>query len=180
MFENNFVLKQIHSNGIIESAKIYKTGYPSRMTYLKFIQNYGLLYPVSFETCRKEDELKEGVQSILNYLKINNEMYKFGVTKIFFKTDVLDQIDEKREVKKLKCLAMFQAQIKTYLLIRNFKLMIERKKIGNLIRRNVRKYLEIKSWKWWKLMKQRKLLAEIKERVNCLIFKFKSKLNMIF
>lgn len=166
IFENHFVLKQLNSNSIIETAKIFKSSYPIKMTYLSFIQNYAYIYPISCEEVRSEADAKQETQSLLNYHKISPETYRLGLTKVLFKADVIDQLDEKRELKRVKYLAMFQAQIKCYLLIKNFKLMIQKKQIGNLIRRNIRKYLELKRWRWWKLMKYVDLLKEIKERVS--------------
>merc|ERR1711915_1073615 len=78
--------------------------------------------------------------------------YKLGTTKVFFKAGVLGTLGE--------MIAMFQANIRGYLMRKNYKHLMDQRTALSVIQNNIRKWLGLKNWLWWRLfVKVKPLLA---------------------
>jgi len=108
---------------------------------------------------------------LLDEIKVDPKMYRFGVTKLFFKAGQLAQIEEMRERKIGEILITIQAAARGFLARQFFKRMTERTVAIKIIQRNVRNWISFKNWPWWRLFnkvkpmfKRRNFDQELKEK----------------
>lgn len=102
---------------------------------------------------------------------IDPEKYRFGVTKIFFKTGVLGAIEEMREMKVSALILTVQAAARGWHARRRYRIMHSQTDAALAIQANIRAYIRFKKWGWWKLfckarplLKRRNIEKEIEER----------------
>merc|ERR1712025_186762 len=93
-------------------------------------------------------------------LQLDTNEYKLGTTKVFFKAGVLGTLEEMRDELLGKIISMFQANIRGYLMRKNYKHLQDQRVGLSVIQRNIRKWLGLKNWLWWRLyVKVKPLLA---------------------
>ena len=66
-------------------------------------------------------EAKEASAKVLEALQLDNDKYKLGHTKVFFRAGVLGMLEELREERLSKILAYLQAHIRGYMMRRNYQ-----------------------------------------------------------
>jgi len=166
--EDKVVLDQLRCNGVLEGIKISRQGFPNRVVYAEFVKRYYLL---ASNVPRTAEDLQKATQAILNTQKLEEDSYRFGLTKIFFRTGALAKIEEAREVKIGELIKGIQAASRGWLSRRNFKIAREYTVAAQIIQQNLRAYLEFKNWPWWKLfakarpmLKRRNFEKEMKDK----------------
>ena len=70
---------------------------------------------------------------------------------VFFRAGVLGKLEEWRDDRLAEIISMIQAQIRGYLGRIEFKKMLDQKLGLGVIQRNLRKYLILRNWGWWRL-----------------------------
>ena len=156
-------MHQLTCNGVLEGIRICRKGFPSRTYYPDFKQRYSILSPVSAKIA---DPIKSS-GGILKDIALSEELYKLGHTKVFFKAGVVGQLEERRDNALAKILSMLQAQIRAYILQREFKKMLSQRLAQNVLQRNIKAYLVLRNWTWWKLLSKIKpLLKNSQKEVN--------------
>lgn len=172
VFDNQLVLKQLHSNGIFEGVRIYQKGLPIRIKYLKFIQCFSSLNPTACIYVHDKDSAKTASIAILDGAKTDPELYRLGLTKVLFKAGVLETLEERRDTIITKYLIRLQAQIRCFITQKNMKKIIDHRNIMKILRKNIKEYIALKNWEWWKLMANVKPLLELKKEViiNFILF----------
>ena len=60
-------------------------------------------------------------EKVLQALQLDNNEYKLGHTKVFFRAGVLGQLEDMREEKLSSILSLFQAHIRGYIMRSNYK-----------------------------------------------------------
>ncbi|KAL3639882.1 hypothetical protein CASFOL_014850 [Castilleja foliolosa] len=103
LFEKDLALEQLRFCGVLEVVKIWRYGYPTRITHQEFARRYGFLLPKK-TAC--QDPLSISI-AILQQFGILPEMYQVGYTKLYFRAgqigeleDVRRQVQEGTEVHK--------------------------------------------------------------------------------
>ncbi|GAA0167329.1 actin binding motor protein [Lithospermum erythrorhizon] len=81
LYENEAVLEQLRSCGVLELVKIARSGYPTRLSHQEFTRRYGFLFPEDF-TC--QDPFTTSV-AILQQFDILPEMYQVGYKRLYFR-----------------------------------------------------------------------------------------------
>ncbi|KAJ8754628.1 hypothetical protein K2173_010719 [Erythroxylum novogranatense] len=92
LFEEDLVLQQLCSCGVMEVVKISRSGYPTRMTHQEFAGRYGFLL---FDTSVPQDPLSISV-AVLQQFNALPEMYQVGYTKVYFRTSQICKLEEHR------------------------------------------------------------------------------------
>lgn len=143
------VLHQLQCNGVLEGIRICRKGFPNRIIYSEFKQRYSILAPNAIPQGFVDG--KQVTDKILSALQLDTNEYKLGTTKVFFKAGVLGMLEDMRDERLSKIIAMFQAFIRGYLMRKQYK-KLQDQRIGlSVIQRNIRKWLALRNWLWWKL-----------------------------
>ncbi|XP_023687437.1 myosin-16-like [Paramormyrops kingsleyae] len=153
------VLHQLACNGVLEGIRICRKGFPNRLQYPEFKQRYYILnpniIPKGFVDNKKASEL------ILGSIGLDASEYRIGHTKVFFRAGVLAKLEDMRDERLAKIMTMLQARIRGVLMRIEFKKMVERRIALIAIQRNVRKFLQLRFWGWWKLYTKVKPLLNV-------------------
>merc|ERR1719458_722462 len=90
-------------------------------------------------------------KSIFVKIKLEDEKYRLGHTKVFFRAGILGYMEEVREDKISSVLALLQAQARGKAGRTMFSKLKERKLALYCLQRTIRNYWVGKTWKWWQL-----------------------------
>ena len=162
ILDAHLVMHQLTCNGVLEGIRICRKGFPNRIYYPDFKQRYSILAPNS----ASNDNVIKATSDILRDITLGNELFRLGNTKVFFKAGVLGQLEELRDSALSKIISMLQAKIRAYFMQIQFKKMLEQKLSQNVLQRNIKAYLSLRNWSWWKLFtKIKPLLSFAKEEV---------------
>ncbi len=176
IIDAHLVMHQLNCNGVLEGIRICRKGFPSKIAFRDFVLRYCIIDPVGSKGGAADaSAAKKASQAILETSGLSNELYRIGINRVLFKAGVLGTLEELRDVAIAKILAMLQSHIRTYLNKKNIQKMIEAKKSIGTLQRNVRAYLELRSWPWFTLMGFVKpLLGAAQREVNCIFFLYSS------
>ncbi|XP_040163724.1 myosin heavy chain, muscle isoform X29 [Anopheles arabiensis] len=167
----HLVMHQLTCNGVLEGIRICRKGFPNRMMYPDFKLRYMILNPKGVEA---EKDLKKCAQVIMDAAGLDSELYRLGNTKVFFRAGVLGQMEEFRDERLSKIMSWMQAWCRGYLSRKEFKKMQEQRVSLEIVQRNLRKYLKLRTWAWWKLWQKVKPLLNV-SRVEDQIAKLEEK-----
>jgi myosin heavy chain 6/7 len=155
----HLILHQLHCNGVLEGIRICRKGFPNRMIYSEFKQRYSILAPNVIPQGFVDG--KQVTDKILDATQLDKQLYRLGNTKVFFKAGVLAQLEDMRDEKLSSIISLFQAQIRGYLMRKAYKKLQDQRVALSLIQRNVRKYLLLRNWEWWRLYTKVKPLLNV-------------------
>ncbi|NXG24959.1 MYO9B protein, partial [Grallaria varia] len=79
LFDENLVLQQLRYTGMLETVRIRRSGYSAKYTFQEFIDQFQVLLPKDAKAS------KEDICAYLNELKLNENYYQIGKTKVFMK-----------------------------------------------------------------------------------------------
>ncbi len=159
VLDPHLVMHQLHCNGVLEGIRICRKGFPNRMIYAEFKQRYSILAPnaVPKGFC---DAMK-ATTSILKDIALQEDLYRQGTTKIFFKAGVLGQLEDLRDIAVSRIISMLQSQVRMYVMKKRYKLMVDEIIAKSILQRNIKKYLSLRNWPWWKLYTKVKPLLSV-------------------
>ncbi|XP_030646524.1 myosin-16-like [Chanos chanos] len=153
------ILHQLACNGVLEGIRICRKGFPNRLQYPEFKQRYYILnpniIPKGFVDNKKASEM------ILGSIGLDNMEYRIGHTKVFFRAGVLAKLEDMRDERLAKIMTMLQARLRGTLMRIEFKKMLDRRIALMAIQRNVKKFLQLRYWGWWKLYTKVKPLLHV-------------------
>ncbi|CAF1238599.1 unnamed protein product [Rotaria sordida] len=159
VLDSHLVLHQLHCNGVLEGIRICRKGFPNRMIYSEFKQRYSILAPNAIP--KGFVDAKKATGDILKDIQLSEELYRVGLTKVFFKAGVLGQLEDMRDVALSKIIATLQAQIRGYVMRKDYRKMLDQRLALGVLQRNCRKYLSLRNWPWWKLYTKVKPLLSV-------------------
>merc|ERR1712042_8876 len=147
--DGQLILHQLRCNGVLEGIRICRKGFPSRMGFNDFKQRYQILaasaIPAGFI------DGKVAAEKLIEALQLDENEFRIGLTKVFFKAGIVGELEEMRDERLSKIISQFQAYCKAHLQRIEFKKMQARVVGLAVIQRNIRKFLYIRNWPWWKL-----------------------------
>ncbi|XP_058815438.1 myosin heavy chain, muscle isoform X26 [Topomyia yanbarensis] len=171
LIDAHLVMHQLTCNGVLEGIRICRKGFPNRMMYPDFKLRYKILNPKEAE---QQKDPKACAECILTAVGLDQEMYRLGNTKVFFRAGVLGQMEEFRDERLSKIMSWMQSWCRGYLSRKEFKKMQEQRVALEIVQRNLRKYLKLRTWAWWKLWQKVKPLLNV-SRVEDQIAKLEEK-----
>ncbi|XP_026327815.1 myosin heavy chain, muscle isoform X45 [Hyposmocoma kahamanoa] len=158
LIDSHLVMHQLTCNGVLEGIRICRKGFPNRMVYPDFKLRYKILCP----TLIKEPITPEkATEKILEHTGLDSESFRLGKTKVFFRAGVLGQMEELRDDRLSKIVSWLQAYIRGYLSRKEYKKLQEQRIALQVVQRNLRKYLKLRTWPWWKLWQKVKPLLNV-------------------
>ncbi|KAF1600077.1 Unconventional myosin-IXb, partial [Eudyptes chrysolophus] len=79
LFDESLVLQQLRYTGMLETVRIRRSGYSAKYTFQEFIDQFQVLLPKNAKAS------KEDICVYLNKLKLDENYYQIGMTKVFMK-----------------------------------------------------------------------------------------------
>ncbi|XP_041362744.1 myosin heavy chain, striated muscle-like isoform X1 [Gigantopelta aegis] len=149
LIDAHLVLHQLRCNGVLEGIRICRKGFPNRIIYSEFKQRYSILAPNAIPQGFVEGKLVS--QKILEALEMDVAEYRLGLTKVFFKAGVLGYLEDLRDARLTKIISLLQAHIRGFLMRKAYKKLCDQRVGLCVIQRNIRKWLGLRNWLWWKL-----------------------------
>ncbi|KAH7911749.1 P-loop containing nucleoside triphosphate hydrolase protein [Hygrophoropsis aurantiaca] len=143
------VLDQLRCNGVLEGIRIARLGYPNRLPFVEFRQRYEILTPGIIP--RGYMDGRKACLRMVEALELDNEIFKVGTSKIFFKAGVLAELEERRDTLLFDVFSRLQAVARKFSARRQMKKILNRAIAIRVIQRNARVYGELKEWPWWQL-----------------------------
>ena len=104
-FDPKLTLAQLRYAGMLETIRIRKVGFPSRLPYDQFNQRFRLLIKGGGDDKTKTVE-------VLNACKVDKALFKLGATKVFMKPEVVDTLVDHNNVVKVKFLIRVQKLVR--------------------------------------------------------------------
>jgi len=141
------VMHQLTCNGVLEGIRICRKGFPNRISYLDFIQRYGVL---KMEQSVKKSgpgdikDLKDVARELLDTTSLTDHFFKLGHTKIFFKSGVLAQMEEWREDALSEILRVIQASARQAIQMITFRVKHFELRNWRMLQRNIRCWCKFK------------------------------------
>merc|ERR1712202_119341 len=94
---------------------------------------------------------KVACAKLLEALQLDENEFRIGLTKVFFRAGIVGELEEMRDERLSKIIAQFQAYCKAHLERVEFKKKKDRIVGLAVLQRNIRKFFAIRNWPWWKL-----------------------------
>ncbi|XP_071515653.1 unconventional myosin-Va isoform X4 [Panulirus ornatus] len=119
-FDPTRAIQQLRACGVLETVRISAAGYPSRWTYNEFSSRYRVL-------CNSRDikrnDMRLTCQKIISNMIDDEDKFKFGRTKIFFRAGQVAYMEKLRADRLSACGVMIQKHVRMYLHRNRFRTM---------------------------------------------------------
>ncbi|BES95426.1 Myosin heavy chain [Nesidiocoris tenuis] len=158
VIDSHLVMHQLTCNGVLEGIRICRKGFPNRMMYPDFKLRYKILNPAAVD---KEPDIIKAAGLVLESTGLDPDQYRLGHTKVFFRAGVLGQLEEMRDDRLSKIIGWMQAYIRAYLTRKEYKKLQEQRLALQVVQRNLRRYLQLRTWPWWKMWSRVKPLLNV-------------------
>merc|ERR1712066_1032215 len=153
------VLDQLRCNGVLEGIRICCQGFPNRIPFQEFRQRYELLTPNVIPKGFMDG--KKACENMITALELDRNLYRIGQSKIFFRTGVLDHLEEERDLRITDLVVKFQAYCRGLLARRNYVKRTQQLNAIRILQRNCAAYLKLRNWQWWRLYTKVKPLLQV-------------------
>uniref|UniRef100_A0A3B4WTX9 Myosin-11-like n=1 Tax=Seriola lalandi dorsalis TaxID=1841481 RepID=A0A3B4WTX9_SERLL len=157
--DSNLVLEQLRCNGVLEGIRICRQGFPNRIVFQEFRQRYEILAANAIPKGFMDG--KQACCLMVKHLDLDPNLYRIGQSKMFFRTGVLAQLEEERDLKLTVVIIAFQAQARGFLARKAFSKRQQQLSAMKVIQRNCACYLKLKNWQWWRLFTKVKPLLQV-------------------
>ncbi|XP_070704559.1 myosin-11-like isoform X1 [Pempheris klunzingeri] len=157
--DSNLVLEQLRCNGVLEGIRICRQGFPNRIVFQEFRQRYEILAANAIPKGFMDG--KQACCLMVKHLDLDTNLYRIGQSKMFFRTGVLAQLEEERDLKLTVIIIAFQAQARGFLARKAFSKRQQQLSAMKVIQRNCACYLKLKNWQWWRLFTKVKPLLQV-------------------
>ncbi|CAJ0581093.1 unnamed protein product, partial [Mesorhabditis spiculigera] len=160
LIEAPLVLNQLTCNGVLEGIRICRKGFPNRMCYDEFKYRYAIL---AADEAADKDTKSASVKMLDKILKkghIEQDHFRSGATKVFFRAGVLARLEDARDEAISKFILYFQAAIRARLALDDYAAKQQQIASSQVIQENIRAWLVIRKWPWFRLYAKLKPLLK--------------------
>jgi len=158
LIDSHLVMHQLTCNGVLEGIRICRKGFPNRMVYPDFKLRYKILVA---QQVKDDTAPEKAAKIILDHVALESDQFRLGHTKVFFRAGVLGQMEELRDDRLGKIMTWLQSWVRGYLSRKEFKRLQEQRLALQVVQRNLRKYLKLRTWPWYKLWQKVKPLLNV-------------------
>jgi len=159
--ESGLVMHQYQCNGVLAGIAICRAGFPNKILYPEFKSRYNILAAAAVARAKKD---KDAAMAVFKVIKLDEEKFRLGHTKVFFRAGILGFMEEVREDRIGEVLSWLQAQARGKASRLIFKKLQDRKLALYCMQRTIRNYYIGKTWLWWQLW------LDIKPNLKCTKF----------
>ncbi|MPC23537.1 Myosin heavy chain, muscle [Portunus trituberculatus] len=160
------VMHQLTCNGVLEGIRICRKGFPNRIPYSDFKHRYLILAPKEMAEAKTD---KNMAQACFTKAGLDEESYRLGNTKVFFRAGILGRMEELRDDRICLLLAWLQAWVRGYISRKTYS-KLQKQRISLLVvQRNIRKYMKMRTWKWygmWMVLKPTLHVVSIEDELR--------------
>jgi len=128
------------------------------MIYPDFKQRYKVL---AGKLMSEAGDDKKAAEACFESVGLDPEKYRTGNTKVFFRAGVLGELEEIRDERLGKVIGWLQAWIRGYMSRKDYKKLQEQRVALIVVQRNLRKYLQLRTWAWYRLWQKVKPLLNV-------------------
>ncbi|NWI67565.1 MYO9B protein, partial [Todus mexicanus] len=114
LFDEGLVLQQLIYTGMLETVRIRRSGYSAKYTFQEFIDQFQVLLPKNAKAS------KEDICVYLNKLKLNENYYQIGKTKVFMKEAERQILQDTLHKEVIRKIILLQSWLKMVLERRRF------------------------------------------------------------
>uniref|UniRef100_H3D9D5 Myosin-9 n=1 Tax=Tetraodon nigroviridis TaxID=99883 RepID=H3D9D5_TETNG len=157
--EPHLVLDQLRCNGVLEGIRICRQGFPNRIVFQEFRQRYEILTPNAIPKGFMDG--KQACVLMIRALELDQNLYRIGQSKVFFRAGVLAHLEEERDMKITDVIISFQAWCRGYVARKTFAKRQQQQTAMRVIQRNCAAYLKLRNWQWWRLFTKVKPLLQV-------------------
>ncbi|KAL7669521.1 hypothetical protein ACOME3_010173 [Neoechinorhynchus agilis] len=153
------VLEQLRCNGVLEGIRICRHGFPNRIRFQEFRQRYEIL--CSSVIPKGFTDGKMACKRMLEELDLDDNLFRIGMSKIFFRAGVLAHLEEERDRKISEIIIQLQTLARGALSRRRYMKRLQQVTAIHVIQRNGRVLLKIRNWQWWRLLSKVKPILPV-------------------
>merc|ERR1712180_462195 len=146
--EPGLVMHQYQCNGVLAGIAICRAGFPNKVVYPEFKSRYNILAAAAVAKAKKD---KDAAMAVFKVIKLDEEKFRLGHTKVFFRAGILGFMEEVREDRIGAVLSWLQAQARGKASRITFKKMQDQKLALYCLQRTIRNFRIGKTWLWWQL-----------------------------
>ncbi|XP_058066185.1 unconventional myosin-XVIIIa [Anopheles bellator] len=159
---------QLRGSQMLDFARLYRLGFPINVPLGEFVIRFGLLADgaggstggsvgsgpgaLAVGSGSGGGDEPATVDSILSNCEVDSSVYRIGTSQVFFRSGVLGALEAKRDELLSDRVIQLQAHCRGYLARRR----LARRRLQELavrcIQRNVRAFLKVRDWPWWRLL----------------------------
>lgn len=112
LFDDQLVLEQMKNLNLVSVIRARKAGYPVKKRFCEFVSRYRCLVKQQID---RNKTFKEICELLLEYMKVDHNQFKFGISKVFLKEKLENSLEIKREKLILNAVITIQSHIRGYL-----------------------------------------------------------------
>merc|ERR1711976_812681 len=146
--EPGLVMHQYQCNGVLAGIAICTKGFPNKVPYPEFKARYNILAAAAVTRAKKD---KDVAKAVFKAIQLDEEKFRLGHTKVFFRAGILGYMEEVREDRIGEVLSWLQAQARGKASRLIFKKLQDQKLSLYCLQRTIRNYYIGKTWLWWQL-----------------------------
>merc|ERR1719150_3578981 len=146
--ESGLIMHQYQCNGVLAGIAICRAGFPNKMVYPEFKERYNILAAAAVAKAKKD---KDAAKAVFKAIKLEEEKFRLGHTKVFFRAGILGYMEEVREDRIGSVIAWLQAQARGKASRLCFKKLQDQKLSLYCLQRTIRNYHIGRTWLWWQL-----------------------------
>ncbi|XP_069988200.1 myosin heavy chain, muscle [Penaeus vannamei] len=162
--EAALVMHQLTCNGVLEGIRICRKGFPNRIPYPDFKHRYKI---IAREMSEMSDN-KKAAKTCFKKAGLDDELYRLGHTKVFFRAGVLGSLEEIRDDCLGRIITYLQSWIRGFTSRIGYRKLQEQRVALVVVQRNVRKFMAMANWSWFILWQRVKPLLH-QERIEDVI-----------
>ncbi|XP_078700164.1 myosin-7-like isoform X1 [Branchiostoma floridae x Branchiostoma belcheri] len=148
ILDATLVMHQLTCNGVLEGIRICQKGFPNKMVFREFRQRYKPVDPVMAKEVQDD---RECCVKLLEVSGLPSDGYGVGKTKIFFKAGQVAKLEDIRDAKLSVIMTTIQQRIRGKLQRLAYERLKEQRAALKMLQRNVRNWISLRTWEWWKL-----------------------------
>ncbi|NWV01396.1 MYO9B protein, partial [Upupa epops] len=114
LFDESLVLQQLRYTGMLETVRIRRSGYSAKYTFQEFIDQFQVLLPKNAKAS------KEDICIYLNKLKLDENYYQIGKTKVFMKEAERQKLQDTLHKEVIRKIILLQSWLRMVLERRRF------------------------------------------------------------